>query len=381
MGLTREQMGSKTVKPVHSTEGIEGGVGYLVRKAGNAWEVAGQSATLVDGEVERLLALAPDPVPFFKESEIKKLIVKYPRAIPGIEAPVATATELPVPETGPADIVLVDAEGQITIVECKLEANTEIRGQVIGQLFTYAAGLWQVDYEEFERRFRRARSDLTKPFEGRGERDRSEFRSKVSENLSNGTFRLFVASDDVPSELDQAISFLDSKSQLPVVRLLRMSRHYCAEEATEILILEEGSEHRSQPRRRARSREALVGAIRMRDPHAADVADELLNWASSEGMEIKPMPKLVSVVVPGRDVLFRIEGYDSMIRVSLRRLRLLTATEDRERVKEVIAGLDRLDFAVNERRAKASLRKLAEAEDGLQTFKALMNRAFVALAK
>lgn len=91
------------------------------------------------------------------------------------------------PETGPADIVLVDAEGQITIVECKLEANTEIRGQVIGQLFTYAAGLWQIDYEEFERRFRRARSDLTKPFEGRGERDRAEFRSKVSENLSDGT--------------------------------------------------------------------------------------------------------------------------------------------------------------------------------------------------
>jgi hypothetical protein len=309
------------------------------------------------------------------------LIVDYPRVIPGIDVPVAPATEFPVPRTGPADIILVDARGEITIVECKLDANSEIRGQVIGQLFTYAAGLWRLEYEEFERRFRRAKSDLThltQPFEGHVGWDEADFRSKVSENLSHGTFRLFVASDEAPSELLQAISFLDSKSQLPVVGLLRMSLHYCQEGRTEILVLEDGSEPRSDPRRRARSRKDLVAAIRMRDPKAADVADELLDWAGDQGMEIKPMQKLVSVVVPGRDSLFKIEGYDSMIRVSLRRLRQLTAPEVEE---EVVGGLTRLGFQLNETRAKAPLQKLSKDEDGLRTFKALMKRASAALAE
>jgi hypothetical protein len=373
------------VRPASSKEGIEGnapdGLRYLVRKAGSTWEIVGQSAALTDGDLQRLLALSPQPVQFFKESEIEKLIVDYPLAIPGTEAPVATAIGLPVPGTGPADVVLVDARGRITIVECKLEANPEIRGQVIGQLLTYAAGLWRSDYEELERRFRRAKSDLTQPFESCREWVEADFRSAVSENLSSGTFRLFVASDEVPSELDQTISFLDSKSQLPVIGLLRMSLHYCAEEATEILVLEDGSERRAHPRQRARGRETIVGAVRMRDPRAAEVADELLDWASSAGMEIKPMPKRVSVEVPGRgDGVFAIEGYEAMIRVSLRRLRPLKAPEDRERVEEVLAGLERLGFAVNEKRAKAPLRALANDEDRRSEFKALMKQKFAALA-
>jgi RecB family endonuclease NucS len=40
---------------------------------------------------------------------------------------VAVATEVPVPSTGSADVVAVDAAAQITIVECKLEKNPEIR--------------------------------------------------------------------------------------------------------------------------------------------------------------------------------------------------------------------------------------------------------------
>ena len=80
------------------------------------------------------------------------------------------------------------------------------------------------------------------------------------------------------------------------------------------------------------------------------------------------------------DALARIEGYESMIRVSLRRLRLLKAPEDRERVEEVLAGLERLGFDVNEKRAKAPLQALANDEDGRATLKTLMKQAFTALA-
>jgi hypothetical protein len=86
------------VKPVDSRDGVEGnarhGLRYLVRKVGSAWEVPGQSAALTDSDLGRLLALAPHPVPFFKESEIQELIADYPAVVPGIQAPVATATHL-----------------------------------------------------------------------------------------------------------------------------------------------------------------------------------------------------------------------------------------------------------------------------------------------
>ena len=51
------------------------------------------------------------------------------------------------------DLVAVGAAGQITVVECKLAANPEIRSSVIGQVFAYAAGLWSLSYDEFDRLF------------------------------------------------------------------------------------------------------------------------------------------------------------------------------------------------------------------------------------
>ena len=43
--------------------------------------------------------------------------------------------------TGYVDLVAVDSDGNITLVECKLASNQEIRRSVIGQIFAYAAGL------------------------------------------------------------------------------------------------------------------------------------------------------------------------------------------------------------------------------------------------
>ncbi len=63
----------------------------------------------------------------------------------------AAAKEVPVRRAGNADVVVVDAEGQIAIVECKRASNPESRRWVIGQVFEYAAGLWKLDYEDFKR--------------------------------------------------------------------------------------------------------------------------------------------------------------------------------------------------------------------------------------
>lgn len=45
------------------------------------------------------------------------------------------------------------ASGQMTLVECKLAANPEICRNVIGPVFAYAAGLWRLSCDAFNRRF------------------------------------------------------------------------------------------------------------------------------------------------------------------------------------------------------------------------------------
>ena len=48
------------------------------------------------------------------------------------------------------DIVVLDSNGDITLVECKLAKNPEGRREMIGQLFDYAARLWRMGLEDFE---------------------------------------------------------------------------------------------------------------------------------------------------------------------------------------------------------------------------------------
>ena len=49
---------------------------------------------------------------------------------------------MPISGTGKADVVIVDASGDITVVECKLAANPEIRRRVVGQLLAYSSAIW-----------------------------------------------------------------------------------------------------------------------------------------------------------------------------------------------------------------------------------------------
>ena len=109
--------------------------------------------------------------PLFKEDPLQELIEGRPALLPLVdEGPVAVAAELKVPKDGRADVVVVDAEGRITIVETKLATNGDFRG-VLSQALSYAGGLYGLDYDRFKDRFAAARrtTGLTAPFEARSE--------------------------------------------------------------------------------------------------------------------------------------------------------------------------------------------------------------------
>lgn len=57
---------------------------------------------------------------------------------------------------GPADVVMLDDHGYITLVECKLASNREVRREVVGQVLDYASRIWEMSVDEFEKAWTRA---------------------------------------------------------------------------------------------------------------------------------------------------------------------------------------------------------------------------------
>ena len=92
------------------------------------------------------------------EARLKTILRDDPALFPFDESrrPVVMVDEFPVSigETyGFVDLVGVSAAGSITIVECKLEKNPDIKRRLVGQLIEYAAGLWGMSFEEFDARW------------------------------------------------------------------------------------------------------------------------------------------------------------------------------------------------------------------------------------
>lgn len=81
------------------------------------------------------------------------------------DAPAVVVREIAMPDRGKIDILAVDADGVITVCECKLQANAGIRREVIGQVLEYAGGLDCMSLREVRARAeaRRRLRDVTAP--------------------------------------------------------------------------------------------------------------------------------------------------------------------------------------------------------------------------
>lgn len=152
------------------------------------------------------------------ENQLQTMLVESPQLIPGV-GPCAVVDEFYVPRTGPVDLVGVEPTGEITIVECKLAANPEIRRAVVAQILSYAAGIWQLSYEAFSDQFhRRAGKPLIDAAgevaaEGGIEFNPDEFVRAVTANLNGATFRLCIAVDEITEELKGVVELLNTQTK------------------------------------------------------------------------------------------------------------------------------------------------------------------------
>ena len=242
------------------------------------------------------------------ESMLQTILSDDPDLIPFDDErrPVVLVDEFPV-RFGSADLVGVGASGSITIVECKKKDNRDMRGRsVVGQLFAYAAALWEMSYEEFDARWqaterpplmddarwaKRKRPPLAESVADaasvRGlHYDPDAFRASVTENLRTGKSTLIVAVDEITLELQRVIEYLSAHTAAEV-DVIALELGYATLGDVEVLVplqfgleMAERKASSTRPSRRW-DEESFSAALRTtKGEWAPLIVADLLTWAS-----------------------------------------------------------------------------------------------------
>jgi hypothetical protein len=114
-----------------------------------------------------------------------------------------------------ADHLFLDQDAIPTIVEVKRSANTQIRREIVGQMLDYAANAvvyWPV--ERIRERFAKthglvADEKLEDFLDGRMEVE--DFWQLANENLKKKKVRLLFVADEIPTELQRIVEFLNEQ--------------------------------------------------------------------------------------------------------------------------------------------------------------------------
>ena len=201
-------------------------------------------------------------------------------------------------DSGPIDLVGIGSSGSITIMECKLAKNRQIKREVVGQVLDYAAALWQIEPSKFTAAFaRKAGSD---PFETLRQEliaadppwDQEACRSEVARRLRDGDFRLLIAVDRIDDDLRRIIRFVnmrgsgDSHLQLVALAFPRFE-----EGATQVIVPETYGDEISPPSGTAPSRDwteaAVLEDLAAQGDDVLAIVTEFRAWAESRGYRIR----------------------------------------------------------------------------------------------
>jgi hypothetical protein len=181
-----------------------------------------------DGSLVRLEASD-----YESEDLLQRLLADFPDLLAGGQIDSASprrwmliAREVGVPgdETGPnrwsLDHLFVDQDGVPTLVEVKRSTDTRIRREVVGQMLDYAAnGIRYWPSDELRAAFETTHADHRLGPEGAlgdllgPDADADEFWSRVDENLHSGRIRMVFVADQIPTELQTIVEFLNEEME------------------------------------------------------------------------------------------------------------------------------------------------------------------------
>jgi hypothetical protein len=174
---------------------------------------------------------SPEGSGYANEDQLQALISDFPELLPGVSADSYVCREF-VTNSGPIDNVIINAkDGSLTLVECKLARNPEVRRKIIGQIIDYAASLSTLSFEDFHQRWKdRGGVDLTSI-----ETTKGPLSLSVTTNLELSQFTLLLAVDEINEPLKEMVVYFNKKTDATTrVALIELARHSVQE--MEILI-------------------------------------------------------------------------------------------------------------------------------------------------
>ena len=155
---------------------------------------------------------------FRDEAALQEMVAENPNLLPLAGSPqiILLGREVRL-GNGKVDVLAVETSGRPAIIEVKLARNSEARRAVVSQVLAYAASLHGFDLESLEH------GPLQGPLEKIGYAslaeavqdqesavDLDDFGASFQEHLDNGQFRLVLVLDDVSSELESIIGYLEN---------------------------------------------------------------------------------------------------------------------------------------------------------------------------
>jgi len=147
----------------------------------------------------------PETSSYLDESHLQELLAADPTRIPGIPEGSRAVRELPT-SAGPIDICVVSPSGAITVVECKLNKNSEPRRMVIGQVIDYASALKSDGFPSFRQSWKaRDGDDLDQILDDDGIK-------ALRGNLELGNLNLCLAVDKIDEDLKRLVLYLSAIS-------------------------------------------------------------------------------------------------------------------------------------------------------------------------
>lgn len=243
--------------------------GILVRTAGGTWT-------------------SPEGTGYPNEAELQAMLHAQPSLIEGTNADAVAVQEF-VTDVGRADLLVLDTTGSITVVECKLGANSEARRTIVGQVLDYAARLAEMSVEEFARRWtERGGPSLDTYFHDGASEGRETFES----NLSSGVFTLVLAVDTIGADLRRIVRYLNTHTT-PGMRILAIELRRATHGDTEILIPtvygNESAEQKDAKRRTGRrwSPDDVAAQLRETNSSLADAIVAFQREVTAAGFRVQ----------------------------------------------------------------------------------------------
>lgn len=257
----------------------------LWRQKEREWEIANSRRYDDEAHLQNLLAENPTLIPFDDVSD-------------QLLAPRIMISELGLPGSGSSDLVGINEYGGITIIECKLAANPEIKRKVVGQVLEYAAYLWRQPYSHLDVACQKRRGKTLAEAvrdslddEAKNGFDEASFVDSVTENLNTGDFQLVIAVDTMRDELRNIIEYL---SQGPSsLSLFALEIRYFASADSEILVPQLTGYAPKKPGQRRGSGttwtpERFFEDVRSRELGAdeVEILKKLLDFAKAESSKV-----------------------------------------------------------------------------------------------